>query len=132
MALEFSSPLDCHGHTDNHDDRLPYLPRLSRDAYCAHNISNSCSVIHPIPPLTATTLNPCIVPLHGNAADGADASIGEAQEVSYDIFQHISTRSAHPGIRVRRHRPHRAGPRGGGRARRESTGEMVAAYIVSG
>jgi hypothetical protein len=58
MALEFSSPLDCRGHTDNHDDRLPYLPRLSHDAYCAHNISNSCSVIHLIPPLTVTTLNP--------------------------------------------------------------------------
>jgi hypothetical protein len=62
MALEFSSPLDCRGYADNHnDDHLPHLPRVSHDAYFIHNISNPCSTIHLIPPLTVTTLNPCSI-----------------------------------------------------------------------
>ena len=62
MASVFSSPLDCRGYTDNHDgDHLPHLPRVSHDAYFVHNISNSCSAIHLIPPLTVTTLNPCSI-----------------------------------------------------------------------
>jgi len=75
MASAFSSHAVSRGHTGNHDDHLPHSPRVNHDGYFAHDTPNPCATIHLIPRLTVKTLNPCIVPFHGTAADGADASM---------------------------------------------------------